>query len=130
MYTYICTLYIYRKENYVHNEEGNVYAAINIKETVQERIIILKAIKRGKKREQKDKGKKWRQPLFSFTGLSSSSSSYFASFSSSSSMGESVGGGEIMNEGRGRKMQYKDMVGKERGEEYGVREREERKNRE
>lgn len=129
MYTYIY-MYIYRKENYVHNEEGNVYAAINIKETVQERIIILKAIKRGKKREQKDKGKKWRQPLFSFTGLSSSSSSYFASFSSSSSMGESVGVGEIMNEGRGRKMQYKDMVGKERGEEYGVREREERKNRE
>lgn len=66
MYTYIY-MYIYRKENYVHNEEGNVYAAINIKETVQERIIILKAIKRGKKREQKDKGKKWRQPLFSFT---------------------------------------------------------------
>lgn len=41
-----------------------------------------------------------------------------------------MGVGEIMNEGRGRKMQYKDMVGKERGEEYGVREREERKNRE
>lgn len=50
-------MYIYRKENYVHNEEGNVYAAINIKETVQERIIILKAIKRGKNGNKKTKEK-------------------------------------------------------------------------